>query len=111
MFFYSCAGDVTIPDGMTFTENSDLNGGSPRFTLTCISTSGPATNVTWTRDPQTVSGEMVTVLNSAVSAQYTHTLTLTGKESGKYRCTVANNKPSSTSAELMVEGKATLFTI
>ena len=111
MFFYSCAGDVTIPRGMTFTENSDLKGGSPQFTLTCISTGGPATNVTWTRDPQTVSGEMVTVLNYAGSAQYTHTLTVSAREFGKYRCTVANNKPSSTSAELKVEGKATLFTI
>ena len=39
------AGDVTIPGGMTLTEDSDLNGESPQLTLTCTSTGGPATTV------------------------------------------------------------------
>ena len=34
--------------------NSDLNGASPQFTLTCISTGGPATTVTWTRNSELV---------------------------------------------------------
>ena len=72
-----CKGDVTIPDGMNFTVDSDLNGDSAQFTLTCTSTSGPATTVTWTRDSETISGGM-TVLDNAVTAQYTHTLTVTG---------------------------------
>ena len=38
---------------MTSTVNYDLNGDSPQFTLTCISTGGPATTVTWTRDSTT----------------------------------------------------------
>ena len=87
---------------MTLTVNSDLNGASPQFTLTCISTGGPATNVTWTRDSEMLTGS--TVLNNAETAQYTHTLTVTGRLGGLYTCTVANDKPSSTSSTYSVEG-------
>ena len=99
------AGDVTIPGNMTFTVDSDLNGESPQFTLTCTSTGGPATTVTWTRGSETVSGEMfssTTVLDDPVTAQYTHTLTVTGRLGGQYQCTVSNNKPSSVTAELII---------
>ena len=95
---------------MTFTEDSDLNGDSPQFTLTCISTGGPATTVTWTRDSQTLSGG-VTVLNNAVTAQYTHTLTVTGRLGGQYQCKVTNNKPSEATAQLTVEGIAHKHTV
>ena len=97
------AGDVTIPGGMTFTVDSDLNGESPQFTLTCISTGGPATTVTWTRDSETVSGGM-TVLDDPETAQYTHTLTVTGRLGGQYQCAVSNNKPSNATAQLTVAG-------
>ena len=82
--------------------DSDLNGASPQFTLTCISTGGPATTVTWTRDSTTVTQGTQTVLNDPVTAQYTHTLTVT--TAGEYTCTVANNKPSSDSASFTLEG-------
>ena len=82
--------------------DSDLNGASPQFTLTCISTGGPATTVTWTRDSTTVTEGNETVLNDPVTAQYTHTLTVTA--AGVYTCTVANNKPSSDSANISVQG-------
>ena len=101
-------GDVTIPGGMTFTVVSDLNGGSPQFSLTCTSTGGPATTVTWTRDSQTVSGG-VTVFNNAVTAQYTHTLTVTGRLGGQYQCTVANIKPSSAIASFTVQGEVFVY--
>ena len=97
-------GDITIPDGITLTGKSDLNGDSPQFTLTCTSTGGPATNVTWTRDSETVSGGM-TVLDDPVTAQYTHTLTVTGRLGGEYQCTVENNKPSTATATYIVTGK------
>ena len=97
-------GDVTIPGGMIFTVDSDLNGDSPQFTFTCTSTGGPATTVTWTRDSETVSGGM-TVLNNAVTAQYTHILTVTGRLGGQYQCNVTNNKPSTTTAQFTVQGK------
>ena len=89
---------------MTLTVDSDLNGPSPQFTLTCISTGGPATTVTWTRDSVTVTEGTETVLDDPVTAQYTHTLTVTGRLGGLYTCTVANDKPSSFSASYTTEG-------
>ena len=92
------SGDVSL------TVDSDLNGPNPEFTLTCISTGGPATTVTWTRDSVTVTEGTETVLDDPVTAQYTHTLTVTGRLGGLYTCTVANNKPSSVSANYTVQG-------
>ena len=99
-------GIVTISDGMTFTMDSDLNGATPQFTLTCISTGGPATTVTWTRGSVTVTEGTETVLDNRVTSQYTHTLTVTGRLGGLYSCTVANNRPSNNeaSADLTVGG-------
>ena len=99
-------GIVTIPDGMEFTLDSDLNGASPQFTLTCISTGGPATTVTWTRDSITATEGNETVLDNRTTSQYTHTLTVTGRLGGLYTCTVASNRPSNnvTSAQLTVQG-------
>ena len=90
---------------MDMTVDSDLNGASPQFTLTCISTGGPATTVTWTRDSTTVTNGTETVLVTP-SAKYVHTCTLTVTErlAGVYSCTVANNKPSSSTAKLTVIG-------
>ena len=82
------------------------SGASLQFTLICISTGGPATTVTWTRDSTTVTEGTETVLDDPVTAQYTHTLTVTGRLPGLYNCTVENNKPSSDSATL--EGKGIL---
>ena len=98
-------GDITISDGITFTVVSDLNGDSPQFTLTCISTGGPATNVTWTRDSDTVTEGAETVLDNRTTAEYTHTLTVTGRLGGLYTCNVSNDKPSEDSAELDVQGE------
>ena len=75
---------------------------SDEMTLTCISTGGPATTVTWTRDSITATEGNETVLDDPVTAQYTHTLTVT--TGGEYTCTVSNNKPSSDSANITVPG-------
>ena len=88
------AGDVTIPE---------VYYDSDQFTITCISTGGPATTVTWTRDSTTVTEGTETVLDDPVTAHYTHTLTVT--TGGEYTCTVSNNKPSSDSASITVLGK------
>ena len=101
---YNNIGDVSISGGVALTVNSDFNGASPQFTLTCISTGGPATTVTWTRDSTTVTEGNETVLNDPVTAQYTHTLTVTGKRGGLYNCTVMNNKPSTSSKNFTVRG-------
>ena len=76
---------------MSLTVNSDLDGPSPQFTLTCISTGGCATTVTWTRDCVPITEGAVSVLDDPVTAQYTHTLTVNGRPEGIYICTVAND--------------------
>ena len=79
--------------------------------LTCISTGGPATTVTWTRDsdiiPDNYDNTQVTVLDDGVTGQYTHTLDISGMAvPGVYGCYVSNNKPSSTKTvgTLITEG-------
>ena len=96
---------------MTLTVDSDLNGPSPQFTLTCISTGGPATTVTWTRDSVNVTEGTETVLDDPVTAKYTHTLTVTGRLGGLYTCTVANDMPSEDSANINFQGKQQLWNI
>ena len=99
------SGNVAIPYDVTLMENDDLNGASPQFILTCISTGGPATTVTWTRDSATVTIGTETALNDQVEARYTHTLTVTERLPGIYRCIVTNNKPSNDSMDFTVQGK------
>ena len=96
-------GNVTASD-ITLTVDSDLNGVSPQFTLNCISIGGPATAVTWTRDSDTVTEGNETVLDDRVTAQYTHTLTVTGRLGGLYTCTVANDKPSEDPVIFTIKG-------
>ena len=98
--YFTVTGAVSLSGGMTFTLNSGNH-----FTLTCISTGGPATTVTWTRDSTTVTEGTETVLNNATTAQYTHTLTVNGRVGGLYKCSVANRVSNVTSAELHVIGK------
>ena len=85
-------GDISIHGGVTLSMN----------TLTCISTGGPATTVTWTRNSVTITEGTETVLNNPVTAQYTHTLTVTS--GGEYTCTVSINKPSTASATITLQG-------
>ena len=92
------SGDVSL------TVDSDLNGANPQFTLTCISTGGPATTVTWTRDSVTVTEGTETVLDDPVTAQYTHTLTVTGRLGGNYTCTVTNEVSTVSSEAFTIEG-------
>ena len=99
---YYGLGDITISGNVTLTVDSDLIGGN----FTCISTGGPATIVTWTRDSGEVVGDTETVLNDPVTAQYTHTLNVTEILVGLYTCTVANDKPSNDSATITVPGIA-----
>ena len=83
---------------MTFTLNTDNS-----FTLTCFSTDGPATTVTWTRDSTTVTEGTETVLDDPVTANYTHTVTVMGGITGFYTCRIANNV-SAISANMTVQG-------
>ena len=82
-------------------EDSKLSG---KATLTCISTGGPATTVTWTRELTIIPGG-ISVLDDAEQARYIHTLTLNERLVGLYQCVVSNNKPSEGTANItLVKG-------
>ena len=98
-------GQFTIIIGGSISISGDITFNPDQRTLTCISTGGPATTVSWTRDSTTVITEGTEiVLNDAETAQYTHTLTVTTL--GMYTCNVSNDKPSSESATIRL---GTLF--
>ena len=86
--FISSAGTPVISEDPVFTLTSE---DPVEFTLTCTSTGGPATTVTWT--PM---GNDVTQLQNAASATYTHTLTVTGRVPGEYTCSVSNDRGTAT---------------
>ena len=97
-------GDVIVSDDVMFYLESNRYGYVLWFTLTCISTGGPATTVTWSRDSVTITEGTETVLDNPVTAQYTHALTVTRRQGGLYRCNVSNDKPSEDSAQFDVQG-------
>ena len=88
---------VTMSDVILFSLRANI------FDLACISTGGPATTVTWTRDSVTVTEGTETHYNTSTH-RYTHTLTVIGRLEGLYTCTVANDRPSSDSANINVQG-------
>ena len=100
---FTFAGDIVIPDNVTLSESMGADGLISNFTLTCISTDGPATTVTWTRDSEVVTQGTETVLNDTLASEYIHTLTVTGRVPGEYSCHVSNNKPSEAFRTLTVE--------
>ena len=93
-----------ILESIIFRENSNNDGGSFLFTLTCISSGGPTTNVIWTRNSEVVTNGNGTVLDDSVTATYTHILTVTERLGGLYQCNVSNNKPSHDSSKITVQG-------
>ena len=98
------AGVVTLSGGMIFSLNS-----TNQFTLTCISTGGPATTVTWTRDSTTVTegtdNVIDTVIDDRVTGHSTHTLLVSGRIEGVYRCLVNNSVSTGNSSQLNVKGE------
>ena len=104
----SSTGDVVV-SSIQFQPTSELNATTPTFTLTCTSTGGPATTVSWRRDGTMLSDDSTYSITSQVTdtetATYTHTLTVTGRLVGEYQCNVSNNKPSSSSGVVTVVGK------
>ena len=92
-------------EGLGFRLDSEFITEDPQFTLTCTSTGGPATTVTWSRGSETVEGDTVTTLINATSAEYTHTLTVTGRLGGEYTCNVSNSIPSHNNTSDRIKGK------
>ena len=85
--------------------------GSPRVTsltydmsshtLTCITTGGPATIITWRRDcvvldTSTTGFVFSQTVTDQATATYSNTLTLPSHISGSYSCTVTNSRGSDT---------------
>ena len=103
-------GQVTIPGEITFQLNTDPATDPPVFTLTCTSTGGPATTVSWRRDDTILSDDNTYSITSQVTdaetATYTHTLTVTGRPVGEYQCSVSNIRtPSGSTRGLEIAGK------
>ena len=98
---------------MQFQLTSELNAPTPIFTLTCTSTGGPATAVSWTVNNSAVTEDSAhvtfQVLTNGVTATYNNTLRVTGRLIGVYECNVSNSKPSSSSGMLSVVGKIFFF--
>ena len=104
----STTGDVVVPS-VSFQLTSELDATTPTFNLTCISTGGPATTVTWTSNSRTVTDDsshhiMSQVLTDSENATYNHILMVTGRLAGVYECIVSNNKPSISSKMQSVVG-------
>ena len=60
------------------------------FTLTITSTGGPATEVDWTLDGSLANGTESQTVTDTETADYTNTLTVTGRHIGVYTCSVDN---------------------
>ena len=101
-------GDVVV-SSIQFQLTSERNPTTPTFTLTCTSTGGPATTVSWRKDGTMLSDNSTYSISSQVTdaetATYTHTLRVTGRPFGEYKCNVSNNRPSSSSETLVLEGE------
>ena len=78
------------------------------FTLTCDSSGGPATTVTWERDTvELMDNDEYTISQivvDTVQAEYSNQLTVTGRLTGVYRCTVGNIRGDG-SRQLDIESK------
>ena len=100
-------GQITIPDEITFQlEDAD----TPVFNLTCTSTGGPVSTVSWRRDGTILSDSSTYSITSEVTdgttSTYTHTLTVAGRLLGEYQCNVSNIRtPSGITRSLTVVGK------
>ena len=107
------AGVISSTGPITFSQADPFDPLNPVFTLTCTSTGGPATTVTWTRDGATVSYDDDHVLTQTVVGRaaitYSNVLTVTGREPGSYQCTVVNVRGSGSSQSLMVQGEHVMF--
>ena len=98
ILYYLDIAEITVSDDVEFELITDST-----FTLTCISTGGPATTVTWARDNVTITEGTVTHYD-VDNGSYANILTVTERLGGLYTCTVANDRPSNDSANITVQG-------
>ena len=109
MVHHSNAG-MSVVTSLNFELTTELNSTTPTFTLTCTSTGGPVTTVTWMRDGEVLTGNGNYNITSWMllhpeNATYAHTLTVTGRLVGEYECKLSNIRTPSSSGNLTVEGE------
>ena len=76
---------------MSFQLLTQTSADPPVFQLTCVTTSSPPTTVLWTLNGSPVNGSNYTSSQIVVDrpkSTYNNTLTVTGRVSGMYTCTV-----------------------
>ena len=89
----------------------------PTFTLTCVTTGGPPTNVVWRRDNTEIDYQhnsnftFSRTVTNLVTSTYNNTLTVTGRHPGRYNMTAWNRNTvqyidsQSATSDLLVKGK------
>ena len=89
----------------------------PSFTLTCVTTGGPPTNITWTRNNTEIDYQgnsnftSSRIVTSFITSTYNNTLTVTGRYPGRYDMTAWNRNTEryvdsrSATGVLLVKGK------
>ena len=101
-----------IVGGIQFELKTAPNVDPPVFQLTCTSSTAPATTVQWSKDGSPVSGGSSSqIVNDTVEATYINELTVTGRQSGTYTCTVTTwraYRDDDTSPDTMVGSSATV---
>ena len=103
-------GEVTVTSGLSVFPLT--------FNVTCFSVGGPVTSVAWTVDgsplPSENNSTTTRTLDDTTTGAYTLTLSVTGRLTGIYQCTVTSLRPNDlsmpsgmyvTSAEMTVLGE------
>lgn len=93
-FTLSCLGRIELQNALNFQLLTELTHDPPVFNLTCTTTGGPPTTVSWTRNRMTVLYNSSFVFSRTVThfvdATYTNRLTITGRYPGEYSITTLN---------------------
>ena len=88
-------------ESLTYKPLTTTEAPTPVFTLTCTSTGGPASTVTWTKDctpvPNDINHLQSKNLLDGDTGTYASVLTVTGPDYGEYKCIVTNSKGSAAS--------------
>ena len=84
----------------------------PALQLTCTSSTAPATTVQWSKDGSPVSGGSSSqIVTDTVEATYINELTVTGRQSGTYTCTVTTWRAYTNGTLLTVGTSANTVTV
>ena len=116
--YFSCILGTPVVTFGKVTITSELNADPLTFNVTCTSMYGPVTSVAWTVDGSPVPSENNPVttrtVDNTITGAYTLTLSVTGRLTGTYNCTMTSVRPEYirfspgmhvTSAEMTISGK------